>query len=222
MTEESKELMGGEAAKADAAKADAAKADPAKADAAKADAAKADAAKADPAKADPAKADAAKADPAKAEDKPDLLAELGKLGLDSATIELFKPLEASLDKEGVAKLAEAGRLMKERETKQQDEFWKTQNDTWLKEIEADKTFGGEHMEANAVKVNTLLNKMKSGPALVEYLKKTNHGNCAPLFKLLAEVSTHFQEDFFVQGGDSGGIGGKPAHVRMGYKAVDEY
>lgn len=144
--------------------------------------------------------------------------------VDEARLAEFLPIakELNLNQEQAQKLIdiEAARVKQQMEGAVQ--YYADRDTQWMADLKADKEVGGDRLDANAVRVNRVLQTFDKDGELVKFMQETRMAGCAPLFKTLARMSAHFSEDMLVGSNDKTGKGDKPSYMTMGYKPVDEY
>lgn len=146
------------------------------------------------------------------------------VAMDEARLAEFLPIakELNLTQEQAQKLVDMEATRAKQQMEGAVKFYEDRDKAWAADLKADKEVGGDKLEANAVKVNRLLQTFDTDGKLVGLMAENRLQGCAPLFAVLARISSHFSEDVLVGGNDKTGKGDKPSYMSMGYKPVDEY
>jgi hypothetical protein len=150
--------------------------------------------------------------------------------VDQSMVEAATPVfkELGLSQDAAQKLAS---FYYEQQKAQAEKGWndftkmvEQREEKWLTEIQTDPDFGGPKFDASRLRVGKLLDKFDTGKEMEKFLIEEGYSGAAPIFKVLARISQHFDDDDLDLGqGDQGGVDKDvPDYVKMGWKTVDEY
>jgi hypothetical protein len=150
--------------------------------------------------------------------------------VDQSMVEAATPVfkELGLSQDAAQKLAS---FYYEQQKAQAEKGWndftkmvEQRGEKWLTEIQTDPDFGGPKFDASRLRVGKLLDKFDTGKEMEKFLIEEGYSGAAPIFKVLARISQHFDDDDLDLGqGDQGGVDKDvPDYDKMGWKTVAEY
>lgn len=126
--------------------------------------------------------------------------------LDKDLVAEFKPLakELGLSQEEAQKLVDVQLKAAEKLANETAAAWNTQVDTWKKDAENDKEYGGQNLTANIAVARTALDKFGT-PELKQALNAFGMGNHPELIRFMYRVGKAITEDTTV-------VSGKPVEA----------
>jgi hypothetical protein len=115
--------------------------------------------------------------------------------MDAALVEKATPLlrELGLSNEAANKLVA---LQLQHQDAQAAEYTARTSKAWLEEIQADKDFGGEKLEATHRASNAFLNQFDTDHSVAKLLQEFGIGNHPGLIRMMARAAAHFAQDTF--------------------------
>jgi len=139
-------------------------------------------------------------------------------------VDLYTPVlkELGLTQDQAQKLFDIRTQEAQKMEESVQRYFEDRDAQWLKTLEEDKTIGGDKLEETMQKVNPVLSKFDPDKELINFLAENRMQNCAPLVKFMARLAEQFQEDSLVNGRPAGAADDAPAHMKMGWKNVNEY